>query len=113
MTPRCTRQHFGRTLRRLRTARCLSQCELAAAVGVHPTKMPGYEAGRNLPNPGTIAALAAALGVPAADLLRERARALGCTEVPPPGPADAISRAVRRASRHWPPFTLLPPGAEA
>lgn len=60
---------FGARLQRLRTAKGLSQAELAAALGVSTPSICGWERGRARPKPRRIAALADQLGVAFDELL--------------------------------------------
>ncbi|UWZ37979.1 helix-turn-helix transcriptional regulator [Dactylosporangium roseum] len=62
---------FGRRVRNLRQARGLSQEELAELAGVHRTYMSSLERGQRNVGLDNILAIAAALGVPAADLFAE------------------------------------------
>ena len=60
---------FGATIRRLRIAKGLSQARVAAELGVSGPSISGWESGRARPKHDRLAALAALLGVPAAQLL--------------------------------------------
>lgn len=59
---------FGDRLQRLRTAAGLNQAELARRMGVSAPSVSGWEQGRAHPKPNRMAALAAILGVPTAQL---------------------------------------------
>jgi transcriptional regulator with XRE-family HTH domain len=67
-------------LRRLRVAARVSLSELARATGVGKATLSAIENGRGNPTVETLAALAAALGVPVVDLL----------EVPAPAPVTVV-----------------------
>ena len=71
------RAAFGRRVRELRKARGFSQEELAHRAGMHYTYVGGIERGERNPALVNIGALAGALGVSLADLVR---RAQGATE---------------------------------
>lgn len=62
---------FGAAVRRLRTARGLSQEEFADRAGVHRTFVGGIERGERNPTLTTVQRLADALQVTASDLVRE------------------------------------------
>ena len=62
---------FGRNLRRLRLEASLSQEDLAHIVGVHRNFIGALERGERNPTLVSIEKVAVALGVEAADLLRE------------------------------------------
>ena len=71
------RAAFGKRVRELRKARGFSQEELAHRAGMHYTYVGGIERGERTPALINIGALAAALGVPLAELFspfRERSR---------------------------------------
>ena len=59
----------GARLRELRAAAGLRQGDVAAAAGLSESAVSHLEAGRRAPRPGTVAALARALGVAPADLV--------------------------------------------
>ena len=59
----------GDRLQRLRVRAGLSGAEVARRMGVSAASVSGWEQGRARPKPGRMAALAAILGVPAAELL--------------------------------------------
>ena len=61
---------FGVALRRLRDLRKLSQEDLAEAIGYNRTTIGLWERGRKSPTLAAVAALSAALGVSASELLR-------------------------------------------
>ena len=63
------RHEFGRNLRRLRSARGLTQEELAAASGLNRTYVGSIERGERNVSLVNIHKLAAAIGVPPAELL--------------------------------------------
>ena len=63
------RHEFGRNLRRLRSARGLTQEELAAASGLNRTYVGSIERGERNVSLINIHKLAAAIGVPPAELL--------------------------------------------
>ncbi|MCX7357254.1 MAG: helix-turn-helix transcriptional regulator [Alphaproteobacteria bacterium] len=63
------RRQLSRNLRRLRTEKGWSQEELADRAGLHRTYVSGVERGVRNPTITIVAALAKALGVPAAELL--------------------------------------------
>jgi DNA-binding XRE family transcriptional regulator len=56
-------------LRDLRAEHVLSQQDLAELAGVSKTTIVGIEAGRIHPHPSTVRKLAAALGVPAREMM--------------------------------------------
>jgi transcriptional regulator with XRE-family HTH domain len=60
---------IGRTIRRLRRARDLTQTQLAGRARIHPQQLSLIERGLR-PTSGTIGRLALALGVDAGELLR-------------------------------------------
>lgn len=60
---------FGANLKQLRLAKGLSQARVGAALGVSGPSISGWESGRARPKHDRLAALAALLGVPAAQLL--------------------------------------------
>jgi transcriptional regulator with XRE-family HTH domain len=60
---------FGASLKRLRTAKGLSQAHVAAELGVSAPSISGWESGRARPKHDRLASLAALLGVPVAQLL--------------------------------------------
>ena len=60
---------FAANLRRLRTAKGLSQEELAGRAGLHASEVSRLERGVREPRLGTIARLARGLGVPADKLV--------------------------------------------
>jgi transcriptional regulator with XRE-family HTH domain len=62
-------------LRRLRTARVLSQADLAQQSGVSKPTIARAELGLIVPHPRTIRKLAASLGVEPQELIAERANA--------------------------------------
>ena len=69
--PRPEMAEFGRTLRRLRQERGLTQRELAERIGETPVLIGGYEMSVNYyPSPERLAAIADALEVPEAELAR-------------------------------------------
>src|SRR5579863_10329538 len=63
---------FGQRLRHLRRARNLTLAELGAKVGRAPSVLSLLENGRREPKLSLIEALAAALGVPADELMRRQ-----------------------------------------
>ena len=68
---------FRRNVRRLRTARGLTQKDLAARAGIHRVYVSNLELGiENNPTLSTLERFSKALEVPAVDLLREKPRAL-------------------------------------
>lgn len=67
-------QRLARRLRHLRTQQQISLHQLARRSGVSTATLSGLEAGRGNPTLATLLALAPALGVSVADLLREAAR---------------------------------------
>jgi len=70
MAPRTEPQlALGQAVRQTRTARGLSQEEVAHRADLHPTWLSHIESGRN-PAWGTIRRIAAALGVEVSDLAR-------------------------------------------
>jgi transcriptional regulator with XRE-family HTH domain len=70
MAPRSEPQvALGQAIRETRTARGLSQEEVAHGADLHPTWLSHIEAGRN-PSWGTVQRIAAALGVEVSDLAR-------------------------------------------
>jgi len=70
MAPRAAPQvALGQAIRQTRTARGLSQEEVAHGADLHPTWLSHIEAGRN-PSWGTVRRIAAALGVEVSDLAR-------------------------------------------
>lgn len=60
--------HWGPRIREARLARGMRQEELAAAIGVTQPTISDWEAGRWAPRDAVRPALAAALGVPVAEL---------------------------------------------
>src|SRR6476469_10929265 len=64
---------FGQRLRHLRRARSLTLAELGAKVGRAPSVLSLLENGRREPKLSLIEALAQALSVPTAELLRQQA----------------------------------------
>lgn len=68
------RAMLAATVRRLRVARHLSLSELARSTGVSKATLSGIETGRANPTTETLAALAAALQVPIAELLQQPPR---------------------------------------
>ena len=64
---------FGRAVRRLRTARGLSQEQLAERSGSHPNYIGGIERGERNPSLLKISAIAKALRTSAAELLSDTA----------------------------------------
>lgn len=60
-----TRRFRGKKLRQLRTARALSQSQLAAKVGAHVTSISDWERGDNAPRGHYVVSLAETLGVTA------------------------------------------------
>ncbi len=66
------RRRVGVNLKRLRTARGLSQEELAFESGLHRTYISGVERGVRNPTVLVLQEIATALEVPAARLLEER-----------------------------------------
>jgi transcriptional regulator with XRE-family HTH domain len=70
MAPRAEPQvALGQAIRQTRTARGLSQEEVANGADLHPTWLSHIEAGRN-PAWGTVRRIAAALGVEVSELAR-------------------------------------------
>ena len=70
MKPRSDPQvALGQVIRETRTARGLSQEEVANGADLHPTWLSHIEAGRN-PSWGTVRRIAAALGIEVSDLAR-------------------------------------------
>ena len=70
MAPRTEPQlALGQAIRQTRTARGLSQEEVAHAADLHPTWLSHIEGGRN-PAWGTVKRIAAALGVEVSELAR-------------------------------------------
>ena len=67
----------GAWLRELRTGAGLRQGDVAAAAGLSESAVSHLEAGRRAPRPGTVAALARALGVTVSDLVAQVARQEG------------------------------------
>lgn len=81
-SPRARDRHpldvaFGRAVRALREERGLSQEALSFACGRHRTYVSGIERGTSSPTLGTIAVLAGALQVTAAELVRRAEGQLG------------------------------------
>ena len=68
------RKRVGRTLRRLRLDRGLSQEEFAFEAGLHRTYVSGVERGVRNPTVLVLEEIAKALKVPAAELLEETPR---------------------------------------
>ena len=66
---------FGNTLTRLRTARGLTQAELAAKLGVTDKAVSKWENGRAKPGLDTLRRLAALYDLPVGELLELRERA--------------------------------------
>ncbi len=64
---------IGERVRRARKAMALSQVQLGAAAGVSAGTIGNIEAGTFAPRPGTLTAIARALGVEPDDLTREEA----------------------------------------
>jgi transcriptional regulator with XRE-family HTH domain len=62
---------LGRTIRRLRQERQLSQESLAHAAQIHPTYVSGIERGRRNPSWSVLASLARALGLRLSELVSE------------------------------------------
>jgi len=60
---------LARAIRELREQRGMTQAELAAAVGVHRTRISALEAGRLDPDYALLVALAQALGVSLVELV--------------------------------------------
>ncbi len=86
---RGVRSFDGARLRELRIAKGLSQRALAARSRVPHPSISAFERGRRFPEPATLVAVAAALGISPADLLRtavgdiplvDRRAALGMTQ---------------------------------
>jgi len=70
MAPRSEPQvALGQAIRKTRTARGLSQEEVAHGADLHPTWLSHIEAGKN-PSWGTVRRIASALGVEVSDLAR-------------------------------------------
>ncbi|MFI4977371.1 MAG: helix-turn-helix domain-containing protein [Solirubrobacterales bacterium] len=70
MAPRSEPQvALGQAIRETRTARGLSQEEVAHSADLHPTWLSHIEAGRN-PSWGTVRRIAGALGIEVSDLAR-------------------------------------------
>jgi transcriptional regulator with XRE-family HTH domain len=69
MAPVTPEERFAANLRRQRLANGLSQEQLAAKMGLHPSEVSRLERGVREPRLGTIAKLAHALGVSAAKLV--------------------------------------------
>jgi transcriptional regulator with XRE-family HTH domain len=69
MPPVTPEERFAANLRRQRLANGLSQEQLAAKTGLHPSEVSRLERAVREPRLGTIAKLAHALGVSAAKLL--------------------------------------------
>ena len=65
-------EHFGENLRRIRKSRGLTQRALAEAVGLHESHIHCLEKGRYLPRICTAQRVADGLGVPMAELLRDK-----------------------------------------
>lgn len=61
-------EKFGKQVRAMRTAKGISQEELAFRAGVHRTYLSGIERGERNPSLKNIAAIAEALQVPLAEL---------------------------------------------
>lgn len=66
-------ESFGGRLQRLRTSAGLKQAEVAVRMGVSTPSVASWEKGRARPKRGSMAKLAAVLGVQAADLLDDAA----------------------------------------
>jgi transcriptional regulator with XRE-family HTH domain len=62
---------FGRNMRRFRIERAQSQEDFADTLGVHRTYLGGVERGERNLTLRSVERIAAAIGVPALDLLRE------------------------------------------
>lgn len=62
---------FGKALRNIRTRKELTQMELAANAGLHLNALGSLERGLRCPNLHTVYALAGALKMSMADLMRE------------------------------------------
>lgn len=62
---------IGRAIRLHRVRRDLRQYQLADAAGIAPTRLCRIERGRTMPNLAELVRLGQALGVSAADLIRE------------------------------------------
>ena len=69
MPPVTPEERFAANLRRQRLANGLSQEQLAAKTGLHPSEVSRLERAAREPRLGTIARLARALGVSAAKLV--------------------------------------------
>ena len=65
-------EHFGENLRRIRKSRGLTQRALAEVVGLNKNHIYNLENGRYLPRICTARRVADGLGVPMAELLRDK-----------------------------------------
>jgi transcriptional regulator with XRE-family HTH domain len=70
-------QAFAKTLREIRKRRSISQEELGFESGYHRTYISMLERGKMNPSLRTLLSLAAALNIPAAELVGDVERALG------------------------------------
>ncbi|QNE18192.1 helix-turn-helix transcriptional regulator [Kribbella qitaiheensis] len=95
--------HTGRSVRRIRHRRDMTQEELAEAAGLSPGAVKLIEQGKRNPRPATLAAIGRALGVSTTELLVPTA---GTSVVTPDVEPDGLM-AVRRALT---PAIGLPPG---
>lgn len=92
------RASFGERVRSARKTRALSQEQLAKLIGVSAQAVSFWEADRNKPEAGTLAALAEALGVTATFLLSGKPNQSGQPSKPPEDRAnrlDAVARELR------------------
>lgn len=71
--PSPVNERFGARLQRLRTAKGLSQADVADSLGVSAPSISGWEKGRARPKHGRIAALATLLNIPISELLGDPA----------------------------------------
>jgi len=69
------RHAMGRRITSARMALDLSQCQLAARLGITRSRLSKWELGRHAPNLRQLLAIADALGLSLDELLRERHRA--------------------------------------
>ena len=68
---------FGRILRSIRSSRSLSQDDLGAKSGYHRTYIGQLERGEKSPSLRTLFNLAATLGVPASEFVKQAERLVG------------------------------------
>lgn len=102
MTPEQLVIEVARRIRDLRVARGLKQVELAERAGVSAVSLNRIERGRQEPSLGSLARLAAVLGVDPADLLPRPARArdaAGALDDLLPEDDAETARRLRRALR--------------